>query len=771
MNNHFAASWLKSLSTKLEALPESSWVADKAAGLSSHRNLFKEFFSPNFQKTLACVGAEKKVEFIRCIEKNLYKFEDRTQQFPLTCLCALFEHGKESTQTKQKVEAWASFLLSRLKVLQTVGVDENSMKGVLLEVVEECRAAHFQKFVSVMGEQLQESLADALGEYLRILPEDDLKSIFEEIGFLVGRVEKLVDDSMLELNDWLRSAPEYPCTPMALVKAYARLSQPLLTHYKRIKDTQKKESFLISAALTFQGLNKQFNWMCKVEPDLVPMSLELQKIFFTRTLQGYAQPVNIIEPWLPKRRETYNTDFEKRILEVDAVRMESLKLVILPHFPERVDGGASDWVPFFEPSALQDTILKWFTQHLQGFFCPRHTLYPKSLAALFRRLGRTFEVDLEGRKVRLADPRLNVLPPMPPPPPLAASSGPQVVPPPGARPAQSTPAALAVAPILGQPTATPLNSEVAGGAAPEIDNLVDFLLNEALQPVPPATRNLVKKLSHGVYRFGDKEVTLHTKNGHLFVYRVGDAVQHTPIKNFIETEFMPGTATVDKSAVEKIAAQSAQISTGATLVTPVPPAPNMPFGINKPAPEQVTDPETLMSKRVQAATHADELNRQAVRRLFPNLDFQDEVTLRKLLGKGLKKDPTWAEAYKTYCNMHNMSANPKAQTKQFITNFLERHLVNWEQQEWLQKFMEGMTPQGAAKKEKKKEKKKAKKEGKEDKKKDKDKKGDKKRKAASQSSSSDDEGEQQQAAKVATAIFVPVVPAPAPQAGFNGCAW
>mmetsp|Transcript_30640 Transcript_30640/g.55983 ORF Transcript_30640/g.55983 Transcript_30640/m.55983 type:complete len:763 (+) Transcript_30640:106-2394(+) len=756
MNNHFAASWLNSLSKKLEALHESSWVTDKANGLTAHRNLFREFFSTQFQKTLGCVDAEKRVEFIRCIEKNLFKFEERTQQFPLGCLCALFEHGKDSVQTKEKVEAWLGFFLSRLKILQMqVGVDEASIKAVLMEVVDECKAPHFQRFTGVMSKQLQDCLADAIGEHLRILPEDDLKVVFEEMNFVGERVTRLVEDSIQELNDWLRTAPEFPSTPLALVDCFARLGHPLIMHYKRIKGAQTKETFLIAVALAFQTLGNKFHWMCKVEPDLVPMSLELQKTFFFRVLPGYVQPVNIMESWLPKRRETYNTDFEKHIFELDNTRIELLKNHLLPQFPPRIDGGATSWVPFYEPSALQDSILQWFSGSVKNVFCPRHTLYPKTLSMLFRRLGRMFELDMEGRKVRLSDPRSSLMPPLPPPPPAGggvAGGTPQVVPPP-LRLLPEAPQVLSVATMFGQTAPQVAAEPESAGDAPEVDNLVDFLLNEALQAVPATMRSSVQKVSHGVYRFGAKEVTFHTKNGHLFVYRVGDSVQHTPIKNFIEAELLQasedlpalaGPAAVDKSAVEKIAAQSVQISTGAaSLVTKVSPLQsNMPFGINKPVvqPEQPQDPEKLQSRRVQATTQADELNRQAVRGLFPRLNLEDESALRKLLGKGVKKDPECEGAYKVFCQWNGVVAkDPKKQSKELVASFLERHLVKYEKKDWVQKFMKGLTPEGAAKKakkekDKKEKKEKAKKDGKEVKTKDQP--VEKKRKA-SQSSSSD----------------------------------
>merc|ERR1712151_1126990 len=91
-------------------------------------------------------------------------------------------------------------------------------------------------------------------------------------------------------------------------------------------------------------------------------------------------------------------------------------------------------------------------------------------------------------------------------------------------------------PGSGTPLRAPPPPNLQGTPAGEVDNLVDLLLNEALEGMPPEIRAKIVKASHGVYRFGTKEVTLHTVNGRLFVYRVGDVVRHVPFQKLLEEE-------------------------------------------------------------------------------------------------------------------------------------------------------------------------------------------------------------------------------------------
>lgn len=762
MNHHFATSWLQSLSTKLEALVEWSWAAGRNEPCTTHRQLFREFFSPTFQKTLALVELRKKTEFLQCIERNLYKFEDRTQQFPLGCLCALLQHGKESPQTQEKVVAWVEFLLDRLRT----GIG----KEAVTEVGEECLSAPFQKFVGLMDESLQERLADRLGEHLVKLDEESQKRILENLAPVPARMEKVVVSCTQELNSWLESAPRFPSTPIALADTLTKMEHPLVRFFTGIKDRTKKEAFLVAVALALQGLRTRFRWMCAVEPDLGMLGADLQRRLFTVPGQG-----PVMEMWLSSRLKKYNAEVAGRTAELvtDPAKYEQLRATLMPLFSVRNEGEVETrFVPLDGPTPLADALLKWLGQHIQGFFCPQHTLARETLTSVLQRFGRYFEIDPHFTRARLVH-QVSPVPEMSKPsfPPAAAtqlvplSSSPVIVPPRltslAALTMQSRPQAtsgvlaLPAPPMFSTPSGPPVPATSAAAPGAEVDNLIDFLLNEALESVPADTRSRIQKIGHGVYRFAGREITLHTQNGRLFVYRIGEAIRHMPIQSFLSEEGLAqpaGTSTalvtvssgaaVDTSSVARIALQSAQISAGVTAITAAPQAqPQLPFGLSRAA-DQKSDPQTLMSKRVEAATKAMDISKQIVRR---SINFEDEKFLKKLLTKGLKHDKTWQTAYTEYCSASGVAMDDQQkQDKDFVATFIERNLANSINQDWAKKIMYGPYDEKKEKKEK----------SRKDKKDKKDKKKDKKRKASESSSS--------ERYNASTALTVPTPPAPPP---------
>jgi len=852
MTKHFASSWLQSLSNKLQALEQWSWAADKRGACSIHRNLFREFFSAQFGKTLALVDEAKKTEFLVVIEKHLYKFDANTQQFPLMCLCALLQHGKDSPKTQEKIAAWVNFLLERLR--RPSGPAGTGPSAQLSEVVEECLSAPFQRFVPLMEESLRGRLADGLGERLTELSEDVQKRVIDDLPAVPARVEELVVGCTKDLNAWLESAPRFPATPMALADTLSKMEHPLVRFFTAVKQPTRKEAFLVAVALALQGLRTRFRWMCAAEPDLEYLGGELQRKLFTVEGQG-----PVMEMWLSSRLKKYNTEVATRTAAlVTGAVGERLRARLQSLFPTReppsgeadasAAAGTDDgWMALDGPTSLADALLEWLGESSPGFFCPQHTLARETLTGVLLRFSLHFEVDTQRMRARLrlsgGTGALEVAPPPPPvlppssqaalvlaqsqtavrpggaaslgtpqaalPAPLAGSlplvpgqplpppgapprppgiGGPAIVPPPAPAvpvvvppPLGGTAAALAIVPVGGgataptaaaggsssgsqlamalqqlkAPGAPPAGQPASGGV--EVDNLVDLLLNEALEGVAPDVRAQIFKAGHGVYRMGTKEVTLHTTNGRLYVYRVGEVVRHVPIQTLLKEEGLlpadqpaagavpaaaPGVAAsgvaaaaaaagtagaaaaltspaaapgaagtaaaaaapVDSSAVARITLQSKQISIGvATAVR--------------------QDAQALMSKRVEAATKAMDVSKQIVRR---SVNFDDEKLLRKLLKSGLKNDKAWLQAYQEYCTSRGIAEmEPKNQNKDFVASFIERNLANSIHEDWAKKIIYPATEPDGEKKEKK------------DKKDKKDKKKKDKKRKASDSSSSD----------------------------------
>lgn len=757
MNHHFAASWLQSLAGKLESLTSWSLTANRQNSQGTHRNLFREFFSAQFQKVLALVEEQKKTEFLGVIEKNLHKFDEATQQFPLGCLCALLQHGKDASVTQDKVVAWVDFLLERLRARAW---EDRSV----LEVLEECLSPAFQKFMPLLSPSLRARLADGLGEHLQRVEEAEQRKALEKLEILPARIEEVVAQCTQDLNRWLDDAPRFPATPFTLAETLRRLEHPLVRFFTVVKDAAKKEAFLVAVALALQGLRTRFRWMCAVELTLEHVGKELQRRFFTVEGQG-----PVMELWLSSRLRRYNEEVASRtagLLQAEPNRLEVLRERLRTHFPERAEGDPeSGWLSLDGPSALGGAVLSWLAESCPGFFCPHHTLSKETILGLLQRFGRSFEADLAGGRARLGPVGGADQPPPPPkqmPTALAAVPGaaistvalpsqvaPMLVPPPLTMPGSSLALALpgsgsvpprpslAMVPAMVPPPTKPPPPTTP---PPEVDNLIDLLLNESLEGVPGELRAKVVKVGHGVYRIATKEVTLHTQNGRLFVNRVGETLRHIPFQTLLQEEGVlpaaPGglsasvvsSGVADTSSVARIALQAKQISAGVTTTTTSTPQPPAPFLSNRPSLEQAkpqTDPQALMSKRVEAATKAMDVSKQIVRR---SVNFDDDKLLRRLLAKGLKHDKQWQSSYQEYCTARGVVSehDQKLQDKDFIATFIEQNLASSINQEWAKKIIWSQPSDAGEKKEKKE--KKAKKERK------------KQRKGGSSSGSEDDAG-------------------------------
>ncbi|OLP80656.1 hypothetical protein AK812_SmicGene38901, partial [Symbiodinium microadriaticum] len=465
MDHHFARSWLKSLSAKLESLTEWSWVGERQGTTQTHRQLFRE-------------------EFVRGIEKNLYKFDRKTQQFPL---------------------GW--------------------FPDVEQSVYVECLSVPFQRLIPLMSEDMRERLADCLGEHALLhMDEAQQKNLLEGLGaeakcpVLKERIEALmasctkaptVDKELAEDCDdddddddyhvsFSPSPPvlhlllcfgivaqiRFPFTPLALADALARAEHPLLRFFTFARQPSQKEAFLMAVALCLQSLRTRLRWMGSAEPVLERLSHDLQQRLFFVKNQGA-----VMEIWLASRLKKYNEEAAGRVASILAqpgvpklLPLKTKLLPLLPPLPE-TDDQPGDWVELDGPSPLADAVAEWLGEDATNFKPPQHTLSFDTLRNLLLRAGRWIEVDRELPRIRLAPasvaaPSLQMLTqkpaPLPPPP----------LPP----------------PALPSPTSDG-ESQRSPGPSPadesgEVDNLIDLLMNEALATVNPEMRNLVQKVSH-----------------------------------------------------------------------------------------------------------------------------------------------------------------------------------------------------------------------------------------------------------------------------------
>jgi len=448
-----------------------------------------------------------------------------------------------------------------------------------------------------------------------------------------------------------------------------------------------------------------------------------------------------------------------------------------PLFPERTAANPdSGWVTLDGSSNLADALLSFLVEDDSSFFCPQHTLARETLMSVLQRFGSVFEVDVQHSRVRVlqiepplmqppppGDPPLAPPPPQFPPLPSGAGQPPVMVPPPmsaSMMQAFEMPQSSPQVPII----TLPGESAASSAAASQADNLVDLLLHEALEPVAPEVRSKISKLSHGVYRFGEKEVTLHTQSGRLFVHRVGMMVRNCPLKTLLQEEGLtpaseppagppplallalaaaPATSTgaVDASSVASIVAAVSRISAGVTMTTATTQQNTLPF-------TQKSDPRELMSKRVEAATRAMNVSKQIVRR---SINFDDEKFLRRLLAKGLKHDRAFNSAYEEFCRSKGIRDLDKKQDRDTVATFLERNLASSINADWARKIIHAADDEEEAEKRAQKKEKKA--QRKQDKK-------DKKKRKVSDSGSSSPERETAGDAAAAQASAPPVMHPP-----------
>lgn len=750
MNQHFATSWLKSLSAKLEALE--AWDYQSGGGpkesVTTHRNLFREFFSPTFQKTLACADEAKRIEFLHTIERNLYKFESEIQQFPLSCLCALLEHGKDSQAFQGKVGAWLQHLLQRLK-----GCAQNksaSDEYPADKVVAIMLADHFQKFLELMEESLKEKLATGLGECLEFLSEEKQNQIMDAVPALTLQIQELVTNSTLEVNQWLENAPKYPATPAALVEIFAKMEHPLVKFYKNVRDPTKKEAFLVAVALCLSSLKHRFRWICHVEPELEVVGRELQHRLFAVN-NGDPHNPQVMELWLKHRTQSYNEQALSRassLLANDSARREQLRARLQPLFAERNSESqfpAEDgWVELGGPSPVTAVLIQWLTECYPagGYFCPPHALAPHACATILQRL-HMFEIEANYRRARLMLSSVQVVAPPGGAPATAASFQVLAVAPLGQPPlAGQLPVVIAPPPSAasaGAPAMLPPLDPAEGADGPEVETLTDLLLVEAMtECTDPELKVKVRKTSDGVYQVGDlHDVTFRTISGCLFVYRIGNDVKHMPVRHLLEEQGivpekahppttllgmqLPGSSassaadpggavagvgsSADASSVLRIAQQAAAIQAGVTNRT-VSEA-SVPSFISRPNEAtlaQQTDEKTLGAKRVAAATAAMEVAKASVRR---QMDFEDLPKLKKIILIGLKRDAKWRVAYQEHCAKKGISiqTDPTTMAPDLLKDFILTNMANSTQESWAKKVLGGDLEDGEQKEKEKKEKK------------------------------------------------------------------
>jgi len=675
MNKNFAGPFLKKLSTKLGTLSERSddqhQVAndeEQKARLDTEKNLFAEFFKKSFVKTLSLVSEDIKEEFLSHLQSSAKKFTAHRQAL-LSVLVSVLTKGKEHDDTQAALDALAETTLKRLETPSEVPA-----------TVEDMGHETFHRAVSSMSDKRREKFVDNSVSVLLRSDEKTQRLVLAAVPLLSDHVQADLGRRTTQLNEWLRNAPKYPATPLALCDILVDLRQSKLTSlFQGTNDAQKKERFLVALSLVIScvlalrastlGLYR-LSWVTVAAPDMRVVALDLQTRFFVVEQKG-----NVLQLWLRSRLKQYNeraSDLFVQLLNDQSCR-DAVRQQIVALLPPRINVNQWDeaWI---EIDRIEHLLIRriWdtLTPRLpKDVFLPEHTLARETMTKVLKSMPNAFELDADQKKVRL---------------------GAKLV---GMQPREVRAAVQNATRNLMNLEAEPF---ISAERSKEQDTLVDNLLREALEAMENLDGIRARRLALGVYEFQDKEVTFVVKNGQLYVYRVGNDVRQIPIVMWLNQEvqkvqLVPVSRT-DTDAVEKVGKSAASMA-------------SWPFGMDDTRdtrreekrgraktsklsiPKPAVFETTVLTKKVKAATKATELNRRLIRRSIS----WDEDTLRKLMKVGLKKDMVWRESWNIFCQSSGLfttdERDPKKHTVDSLTGFIEANLGEVLCRDWVKEFL------------------------------------------------------------------------------------
>ena len=197
--------------------------------------------------------------------------------------------------------------------------------------------------------------------------------------------------------------------------------------------------------------------------------------------------------------------------------------------------------------------------------------------------------------------------------------------------ARLTPAASA-APAAAAPVPAPQPAPESTGP----EDLVDVLLKELLNRLPEhafLSRPYPSKVQPGVYRFGTREVTFHTKSGRLQVFRVGGYVSESDAVEFLAREFSVPSDKLRSSVQGTVSAAK--------------------------------KPTTM----------------QGMRR---PMEWENVRLLVRLVKRGLKaKDQIWRQGWESVCITAGADpSSPAGVAKGILQRFLEQNMAHAVRQDW-----------------------------------------------------------------------------------------
>jgi hypothetical protein len=172
------------------------------------------------------------------------------------------------------------------------------------------------------------------------------------------------------------------------------------------------------------------------------------------------------------------------------------------------------------------------------------------------------------------------------------------------------------------------------------EDLVDVLLEETLKKLPETVflnRPYPTKVQTGVYRFGTREVTFHTRAGKLFVFRVGGYISESDALEFVAREFAV--------PIDRLKAQGLDIQAASASAAPVkvPGSSSGSVGMRRP------------------------------------MEWDNTKLLIRLVRRGLRaRDPIWRQGWESM----GFRGPPRGAPKEVLQKFVELNMAHAVRQSW-----------------------------------------------------------------------------------------
>lgn len=576
MNPSFFQSFWKLISSQLTNINEST---------ESTTKFLKDVFSTTFARAIDFAPEEAKSEFIQTLREKaeFVAVGDRGTT-------SLY-HGIINKTAILVLVDWMSKISPKLSVIaliDAVFVDDSSVDDIIETIATPMLT---RVLLALLDKESQDVFLLSLESRLlpRLATDDEKSRLLAACSLLSKDLESLMARTVTDIADWCSNTNRITSDIELTLTVLA--NTPRIHLFKQVPNIAPlKEQFLVTLAV---GLRTAL----VMEPEeLGPIVEAVQQIFFFVPNIGI-----VMDRWLDKEIKKYNKDIDKRVRQylssTGRLGQDALRTALRAVFP------SSDevWVPI--PSGIEAAIGDFIESHSdeESKFRQLPCAMTAEVAGGILRFFPTW-FDVAGDKARLT--------------PFAASIA-----------VASAPKPVVEAPKQAQVL---VSESTASG-----DDLVDILLREILNKLPQhafLSRSAPVKIQTGVYRFGTREVTFHTKGGNLLVYRVGGYISESDAIEFIAREY--------NVPAEKLG--------------------------------------SLVSGSVTAVSSSESVRRP--------MEWENQEFLSRVVRRGLRaRDPVWREGWEAFARLEGLQENmrdPKDQPIEVLAKFLEQNIPHATRQDW-----------------------------------------------------------------------------------------